>query len=188
MRPFFKAAVPAFALALLLAGCSGGEDAREGSQEQGDGAGQGSPGTVEAGEAIAEGTFSYPELDGEITFEIHSLQARGDLMQMDYSITPEEPASDAPSSPYLRSLLGAGTGANIYLIDMENLLRYETVADEDTEQLEPDPWETAIPYGEKTTLTAFFAAPRDGMKAADVYFYGFQPIMNVPVSGAGESE
>ncbi|MFW5417494.1 hypothetical protein J0910_12860 [Nocardiopsis sp. CNT-189] len=180
MRPFFKAAAPAIALALLLAGCSGGgEDARDGSDAQG---GQGaSPGQPSTEDVIAEGTFPYREHEGEAAFEIHALTVRGELMQLDYTITPGTPESDAESDPEIWTLFGVSlTEPHIDLVDMENLRRYTVVEDENGDLLQPHPT-TVLAYDEPNSFTAFFAAPRDGADTFDVYLYGMQPIMDVPV-------
>ncbi|WP_460863037.1 hypothetical protein [Nocardiopsis coralliicola] len=145
------------------------------------------PGTgpVEAGEAVAEGTFPYADREGSVTFEVNAVKPRGELLQMDYTVTPETPGSDAAEDPEIYDVLGGGDGGNIALVDMAHLKRYNSVSDEDGTTLEPD-WGSPLPYDEATTFTAYFAAPRDEMTAVDVYFYGFPPILNVPVEQEGE--
>ncbi|WP_017591308.1 hypothetical protein [Nocardiopsis potens] len=179
MRPFFKAAAPALALTLLLAGCSGGEDAREGSDAEGDR--KASPGQPSTEDVIAEATFPYHEHKGEATFQINSLTVRGELMQLDYTITPGTPGSDAESDPEIWKVFDVSlTAPHIDLVDMENLRRYTVVEDENGDLLQPHPT-TVLTYDEPNSFTAFFAAPRDGAEAFDVYLYGMQPIMDVPV-------
>lgn len=180
MRPAVKTAVPALVVALALAGCS--SNARDKDPEDGGGGGaDASPSQVSTDDVIAEGTFPYNDHKGEVKIEVNGLTVRGDLMQLDYTLTPGTPSSDARKNPSIFDQLDASTqGSHISLVDMQNLLRYEVVRDEDGDHLQPSV-NTELTYDEPHVLTAFFAAPREETSAFDVYFYGFDPIMDVPV-------
>lgn len=182
MRPTTKAAVPVVVLALALAGCSSNnrdKDADGGGGQDGGTAAE--PSQVSTDEVIAEATFPYHDHKGEAEIEVNGLAVRGDLMQLDYTLTPGTPTSDARSNPTIFRVLDAPTTrSHISLVDMENLLRYEVVEDEDGDHLQPH-INTELTYDEPHVLTAFFAAPREETAAFDVYFYGFEPIMDVPV-------
>ncbi|WP_017622045.1 hypothetical protein [Nocardiopsis chromatogenes] len=180
MRPAVKAAAPALVVALALAGCSGNNRDKD-PEDGGGGEDAASASQISTDEVIAEGTFPYAEHKGEAKIEVNGLTVRGDLMQLDFTLTPGTPSSDADSSPSIFNQLDASTsGSHISLVDMENLLRYEVVRDEDGEYLQPHV-NTELTYDEPHVLTAFFAAPREETSAFDVYFYGFDPIMDVPV-------
>ncbi|RNL87010.1 hypothetical protein EFW17_02515 [Halostreptopolyspora alba] len=168
----------------MMSGCglTGDDDGDSQEGEQNGEAENGSP--VETEEVIGEGTFPYYDNKGEVTFEINGFTERGDLLQMDYTVTPGTPESDARNDPTLRNLFDAGSGGNIHLLDTDNLRRHTVVEDESGTPLESDPWDTALPYDEPTTLTAFFASAED-METVDVYLYEFPPIMDVPVNTEG---
>ncbi|MDA2813736.1 hypothetical protein O4J56_24035 [Nocardiopsis sp. RSe5-2] len=183
MRPAVKAAAPALVVALALAGCSA--NSRDKAPEDGGGGGAAaSPSQVSTDEVIAEGTFPYNEHKGEVKIEVNGLTVRGDLMQLDYTLTAGTPSSDADRRPNLTTIGASTSGSQIWLVDMENLLRYKVVEDEAGGYLQPSVT-TDITYDEPTVLTAFFAAPREEATAFDIYFYGFDPIMNVPLQEEG---
>ncbi|MDA2807522.1 hypothetical protein [Nocardiopsis suaedae] len=183
MRPAVKAAVPVFVLALALAGCSGNNRDKD-PEEDGGGGAASSPSQVSTDDVIAEGTFPYHEHKGEVKIEVNGLTVRGDLMQLDYTLTPGTPSSDPASRLQLTDLDAPVLGSHVSLVDMENLLRYHVVQDEAGIYLQPSA-STELTYDEPNVMTVFFAAPREDASAFDIYFYGFDPIMDVPLQEAG---
>ncbi|ASU83660.1 hypothetical protein CDO52_13435 [Nocardiopsis gilva YIM 90087] len=185
MRTPLKASVCAVALAALLSGCGmlGGDGADEKDEKKGQGQASQEPGTApKADNVIGEATFDYHGGKGEVKFEINSLTVRGDLLQMDYTVTPGKPSSGAMRNPYVRKLFDVGHGESAHLIDMANLRRHSIVKDGNGDYLEPHPWDTDLTYGEPKQLSVIFAAPPENTEAMDVYLYDFPPIMNVPVT------
>jgi hypothetical protein len=180
MRIPLTVTIPAAAVATLLAGCGpfGGSTPEEPEDEQQDT-------NVESGTSpdseASIGETSMPTEYGEVEVVINGLTERGELLQMDYTLTlaPDDPShSDAQS---VRRLFGAGHGENMYLVDTHNLRRHTVVEDDGGRSLEPHPWETDLEPDAPSTLTAYFASTED-METVDVYLYTFPPIMDVPVA------
>jgi predicted small lipoprotein YifL len=170
----------------LLAGCGllGGDDSPEqdepGSEEQGAEVESGT--APDAENSLGETSFTHES--GEVELVINGLTERGELLQLDYTLTlvPGDPSQSDSQS--LRTLFDAGSGRNMYLVDTANLRRHIVVRDDGNTALEPDPWDTELEPDQPATLTALFASAED-MEAVDVYLYKFPPIMDVPVAKEG---
>ncbi|GAB3498459.1 hypothetical protein [Nocardiopsis coralliicola] len=82
-----RSAAGAAAAALLLAGCSGGGGT---GREDKAGEDEKSP-SAPTGEVVAETELSYAEYEGAAEFAVNALSVQGDLMRLDYTLTPAVP-------------------------------------------------------------------------------------------------
>ncbi|MFC3996448.1 hypothetical protein ACFOVU_11005 [Nocardiopsis sediminis] len=175
LRSPLKAAAPALALVLLLAGCSGGGDGGNGGGDE-DGA---SPGTsAETTDVVAETTWPYQRRGGEAEAEIHALQVRGRLMQLTITVTAGDFGDEATQSLY--DLWGT-FGAVPYLVDNANLTRHNVVYDSGTTLQGPNVVDTRLTPGEPRDLSYTFAAPPEDVETMDLYIGELPPITDVPV-------
>lgn len=182
--------VPFAVLAFALAGCGilgggngDGNEEENGSNDNGDGGEEaaGEPGTVDSESIVAEATYPIRAYDGAtVDIQIHELRARGDLVQLTLSVTPNDPEGSLPDRSNIYNIWGT-YGLYPYLVDLENLNRHEVVSDDNQTSMGPDVVDTFLNYDQPNPLTWTFAAPPEDVAAVDVYVDEYPPFTEIPV-------
>jgi hypothetical protein len=182
----------ALAAALLLTGCSGAQEDRAPTAEQGSsGSSQEESGSSGAGvedidpeDVLVEQTVAQPDdPDDRATVGVRSLRVEGDVMVLELIVTPDfASVSDSDPVSLYDIWQRAGGTFSPTLLDREHLKRYTVVSGGPGRTFTSDSVYTQTLNGQPVRAYAVYAAPEDDIDTIDVVLADVWPAFtDVPV-------